>query len=113
MMRQKMNRGSGHFAWIAAVLISAVTSGHNAAQEQDQPPKEKSEPLRLTIEGPVDAELAPVAGKLAEHFYQCYPKLLARFEHPEKAAPRRIRIVFDPNLKIPAHCSGGTVTVGV
>lgn len=109
-----MNLG---LAAIRLVLALAIAQeGSTPKQEttdSETAEKKVSEPLRLTIEGPVDAELAPVAGKLAEHFYQCYPKLLARFEHPDKPAPRRIRIVFDPKLRIPAHCSGGTVTVGV
>jgi hypothetical protein len=96
---------------VCLALLS--TSWLCLAQDTEPTPEAKSEPLRLTIEGPVDAELAPVAGKLAEHFYQCYPKLLERFENPDKAAPRQIRIVFDPKLNIPAHCSGGTVTVGI
>lgn len=73
----------------------------------------KKEPLKVTIEGDIDAELAPVAGNLTTLFYQSYPKLLERFENPNKAAPRNIRIVFDSKLKIPAHCSGNKVTVGV
>ena len=80
-----MNRG--HLALIAAMIVSAATIQNSAAQDKNDAPKEKADPLRLTIEGPVDAELAPVAGKLAEHFYQCYPKLLERFEHPQKPAP--------------------------
>jgi hypothetical protein len=98
---------------LGLVMVALATAQEGSNPQRDTAEKKEPEPLRLTIEGPVDAELAPVAGKLAEHFYQCYPKLLARFEHPDKPAPRRIRIVFDPKLRIPAHCSGGTVTVGV
>jgi len=79
---------------------------------KDQPP-EKPKTLTLTIEGDIDADLAPVAGNLSTLFYQCYPKLIERFEIPSKPAPRSIRIVFDSKLKIPAHCSGNKVTVGV
>ena len=100
-------------AAIWLVTTALAINQESAAPEQDPPARQEQQPLRLTLEGPIDAELAPVAGKLAEHFYQCYPKLLARFEHPDKPAPRRIRIVFDPKLRIPAHCSGGTVTAGV
>lgn len=76
-------------------------------------PTEKPKPLTVTIEGDVDAELAPVAGNLTTLYYQCYPKLLERFENPNKSAPRHIRIIFDSKLNIPAHCSGNRVTVGV
>lgn len=69
--------------------------------------------LSLVIDGPVDAELAPVAGRLTTLFYECYPKLLKRFEHPRRKAPRTIRLTFDPVLEIPAHCSGDHVTVSV
>jgi len=89
-------------------VVSAQDDAAKPEPAETKPPE-----LRLTIEGPVDAELAPVAGNLVELFYVSYPKLLARFENPDKPAPRRIRLVFDPNLKIPAHCSGDRVTVGV
>jgi hypothetical protein len=36
-----------------------------------------------------------------------------RFENPNKAAPRHIRINFQRGLNVPAHCSDGTVTVSV
>jgi hypothetical protein len=83
-----------------------------AAEKQQDKPAEK-EQLKLTIEGDVTKELIPVAGKLTELFYESYPKLLERFENPDKPAPRNIRIIFDSKLKIPAHCSGGRVVVGV
>lgn len=79
------------------------------AKEQ-QP--EKSKALNVTIEGEIDDELAPVAANLKALFYESYPKLLKRFENPNKAAPRNIRIIFDSKLKIPAHCSSNKVTVG-
>ncbi|MBL8823602.1 MAG: hypothetical protein JNJ77_13515 [Planctomycetia bacterium] len=78
-----------------------------------QQPAEKPKTLTVTIEGDVDAELAPVAGNLTTLYFQCYPKLLARFENTNKSAPRHIRIIFDSKLNIPAHCSGNRVTVGV
>jgi hypothetical protein len=56
--------------------LSSVAFGQTAAPE---PAKSH---LTLTIEGSIDAELAPVAGRLTTLFYECYPKLLYRFENP-------------------------------
>ncbi|OWK45000.1 basic secretory protein-like protein [Fimbriiglobus ruber] len=97
----------------------AVSSLCSAARAEDAPKKaiapaaKKAAPpaLAVTIEGPVDPALAPVAGDLIKLFYECYPKLLTRFDHPDRPAPRRIRIVFDAKLDIPAYCAGDTVTV--
>ena len=67
--------------------------------------------LTLAIAGPVDADLAPVAGRLTTLFYESYPKLLKRFENPATPASRDIRLVFAPGLKIPAQCSGHQIEV--
>lgn len=92
---------------IALLVIFAVPvrSAEETAAPQPQ--------LTLVLEGPVDAEFAPIAGRLATLFYECYPKLLTRFEHPTRMAPRKIRLIFDPKLDIPAHCSGDRVTVSI
>jgi hypothetical protein len=99
----------------STLLLSALLLASQVARADDPQPAAEDKPpaLSLTIEGPVDAELAPVAGRLTELFYQCYPKLLARFENPKLPAPRKLRLVFDPDLKIPAYCSGDNITVGV
>lgn len=96
------------FAYTFACALCCITSQPPFTEKQPE-----KEPLKLTIEGDMSADLAPVAGKLTELFYQCYPRLIERFENPSKAAPRHIRIIFDSKLKIPAHCSGNRVTVGV
>lgn len=44
-------------------------------------------------------------------FFETYPKLLARFDNPDKPAPRRITIEFKTGMKVPAYCAGNTVTV--
>ena len=79
----------------------------------DDPPPPKPAPLVLTLEGDIDAELAPVAGQLARLFYEGYPKLLKRFEHPMKPAPRNVRVVFVKGLRVPAQAGGGKVEVSV
>ena len=68
---------------------------------------------RITIEGEVDEKLAPVAGKLTEAFYESYPKLVKRLENPDKAAPRHITVRFKTGIKVPAYCTGDTITVSV
>jgi hypothetical protein len=89
-----------------------------AARAQDDEPradapdaKPEPAPISLRIEGPVDAELAPVAGEMTALFYTCYPKLLDRLDNPEHPAPRTIRLKFAPKLDVPAYCSGNTITV--
>ncbi len=100
--------------WILAcltgiTLLAVVAAPVLSAEETATPQPE----LTLVLEGPVDAEFAPIAGQLTALFYECYPKLLTRFEHPTRKAPRKIRLIFDPKLDIPAHCSGDRVTVGI
>lgn len=72
---------------------------------------ERPAKLSLTIEGEIDEQLAPVAGNLATLFYECYPKLLARFENPEKPAPRKVKLVFKDELKVPGYSHQDTVVV--
>jgi Peptidase of plants and bacteria len=94
-----------NIALLWSLLLMATISRPVAAQ--DVPPK----PVSVTIEGDVDAELAPVAGQLTTLFYQGYPKLLARFDNPAKPAPRNLRIVFVKDLRVPAQCSGNKIEV--
>jgi hypothetical protein len=98
--------------WIVVCLLVGPVNVMAQDKTSTERPEAKS-PLKLTIEGDIDAELGPVAGNLTTLFYECYPKLLKRFENPNKPAPRHIRIIFDSKLRIPAHCSGNKVTVGV
>lgn len=67
--------------------------------------------LALTIRGEVVPEFAPVVGRLATLYYQCYPALLERFEHPKRPAPRQITLVLKGGLNVPAYCSGAEITV--
>ncbi|HTN02918.1 MAG TPA: basic secretory protein-like protein [Planctomycetaceae bacterium] len=102
-------------ALLRLLLVGAIS----AAACSDEPPADASAPVKtepkltLILEGPVDAEFAPIAGRLTTLYYECYPKLLTRFEHPTRKAPRKIRLTFDPKLDIPAHCSGDRVTVSI
>jgi hypothetical protein len=99
---------TGRFALMVALTIAISSLIH----AEGEPAKSaKPQPLSVTIEGDVDAELAPVAGKLTTLFYQGYPKLLARFENPEKPAPHVLRVVFVKGLRVPAQCSGNKIEV--
>lgn len=76
------------------------------------PPAAKSaDPFTLTVTGDIEPADAPVVGRLATVFYQSYPKLVERFGHPDKPAPRRVRLVVKPTLDVPAYCTGAVVTV--
>jgi hypothetical protein len=85
------------------------------AKQTDEPAKTdgKSQPLTLTIEGEVDADLAPVAGQMTKLFYEGYPNLIRRFEKSDRPAPRNVRVVFVKGLRVPAQCSGNKVEVSV
>jgi hypothetical protein len=69
------------------------------------------EPVSLTISGEVSPRMAPVAGQLTALFYESYPRLIERFEKPDKSAPRHIRLVFEKGLKVPAYFSGTEIHV--
>jgi len=71
------------------------------------------EPVSLTISGEVSPQMAPVAGQLTALFYESYPRLIERFEKPDKSAPRHIRLVFEKGLTVPAYCSGAEIHVSV
>lgn len=132
MLRSRFSRPGRTLLWAVAASSPLWLGGPLSAADGPPPPADKPPaesapaakapaesapavkapaPLTLIIEGEVDAALAPVAGKLTTLFYECYPKLLARFEHPARPAPRRIRLVFDPNLRAPAVCSGDKISV--
>jgi hypothetical protein len=103
--------------WLVLSLLCVVSVA--AAQEERrrrgrdrEEGAENAEPrLAITIEGNLDEKLIPVAGQLSAHFFECYPKLLERFENPDKRAPREVRVVFEPRLRVPAYASGDQVTV--
>jgi hypothetical protein len=98
-------------AWLMLVLPISATAQEPSLVPAKPLDKQKLAPLSMSIEGDVDAELAPVAGKLAALFWEGYPKLLERFDHPAKPAPRHIRIVFVKNLRVPAQCAGNRIDV--
>jgi hypothetical protein len=81
--------------------------------KKDEPKKDPPAPFAVTITGDIDAELAPVAGRLTTIFYQSYPKLVERFDNPKRPAPRQIRVVFEKNMKVPAYCTGAEIKVSV
>jgi hypothetical protein len=91
------------------VLVTVVSQPEVEAQEKA--PDGKASPYSITISGEIDVSLAPVAGKLTTLFYQCYPKLVERFENPKRPAPRSVQVVFKKGIKVPAYASGNTVTV--
>lgn len=101
------------YCFHSAVVLASVLCGLSAAQEKPDSSQDKPPALTLVIEGDIDAKLAPVVGRLTTLFYESYPKLLARFEHPNKPAPRRILIRFERKLEVPAHCSGDRLTISI
>jgi len=99
---------------ITVILLAGPIASSGLSQTPaDQTKTDSAKSFTLTIAGEIDADLAPVVGRLTTVFYQSYPKLVQRFEHPKKPAARHIRLVLQRGLKVPAHCSGATVTVSV
>lgn len=112
---------------LLAVLFLALPwfAISTSAQEQSKPepkPESKAEskeekrtppPLRLTIEGDIEGGMGKTAGQLTTLFYECYPKLLERFENKEKFAARHIKLVFKRGIKVPGYSHRDTVTVSV
>lgn len=104
----------------AAVFTFALglLLGSRASASLGQSPANAAKPdaapgYSLLISGEIEPDFAPTVGRLAALFYESYPKLVERFEHPQKPAPRQIRLVFEHGLKVPAHCRGDVVTVSV
>ncbi|WP_254506825.1 basic secretory protein-like protein [Anatilimnocola floriformis] len=82
------------------------------SKTEDKPERPRTPPpLRLTIEGDVSGDMGKVAGNLTTLFYDCYPKLLKRFENEEKFAARSIKIEFKKGIKVPAYAHRDTITV--
>lgn len=105
-----------HFRLILCILLGVVAStwAKQVPALGDENTADKPPPnFTLTIEGPISPEFAPVVGRLTTHFYECYPRLLKRFENPDKPANRRIRLIFEPSLRAPAQASGDRVQISI
>lgn len=94
--------------FLTLAALAAPPAAPPAAPKPDGPG-----PFTLTVTGDIDAATAPTVGRLTELFYQSYPKLVERFGHPKKPAPRHVRLVMKKGLDIPAYCTGSEVTVSV
>ncbi|MCE9605529.1 MAG: basic secretory family protein [Planctomycetia bacterium] len=110
-----MNSSLRPLTFVISSLLAAglVASAGLAQPPANDAPAAAAKAFTLVISGEIDAALAPTVGRLTTLFYESYPQLVARFENPQKPAPRRIRLVFERGLKVPAHCSGDQVTVSV
>lgn len=100
------------FVAVALAAATPVPFGWAFAQEPAAAPK-PSAGYTLTVTGGVTAEFAPTVGRLTTLFYECYPKLVQRFEHPQKPAPRSIKLVFEPRMRVPAYCSNAEIHISV
>ena len=80
--------------------------------EKKTSPEKKAAPFSVTIAGDVDEKLRPVAGQLVTEFYQCYPRLVERYENPKKPAPHDIKITF-AHINVPAYCTGSEIKVDI
>lgn len=96
------------------VLLCSTTLLASAvyAETPNQPPAKK-DALSLTIEGDVPPPIAPVVGRMTALFYECFPRLLARFENPQNPAPRSIRLRFERGLSAPAMTERSVIKVNI
>ena len=92
----------------AALAAAALFAAVGRADEPGPTP----EPVSVSVRGEVGPDLAPAAGRLVTEFYRCYPRLIERFERPDRPAPRRVTIIFKERLRVPAYCSGDEIAVG-
>jgi hypothetical protein len=98
--------------WVFLFCCS-ITTAEDGGPKKAEKNEERKDDYQVTIKGEVNDQLAPVAGKLTEVFFDSYPKLVKRFDNPDKPAPRHITVVFKSKIRVPAYCTGDTVTVSV
>lgn len=90
----------------------AETKQTETQQDAPEPKAPRPPPtLSLTVDGDIDQELAPMAGRLTALFYECYPKLLKRFENPDRPALRKIKLIFKDGIRVPGYSHRDTVVV--
>jgi hypothetical protein len=121
-------KSSMHWRMLLGILVAACALSSAIAQnepdkkepekktETKKPESKKAEPEKklysVMIAGEIDAKLTPIAGKFVTEFYDCYPRLVERFENPKKPAPRDIKITF-AHIGPPAFCTGSEIKVSV
>jgi hypothetical protein len=101
----------GAVVWL--VTFFAMPQEKPAPQKAAEKKSDRQERFTLSISGEVPTDFAPVVGRLTTLFYQSYPKLVERFEHPNKPAPRRIRMTFERGMKVPAYCTGSEIKISI
>lgn len=102
--------------FVAAIAASVIHGQPPSAEKPTVaiPATAKPAPgYALVIEGEVEPDFAPIVGRLVQLYYESYPKLVARFEHRDRPAPRKIHLKFERGMKVPAHCAGDVVTVSI
>jgi len=100
-------------AFSSNVAATWAQENSTTAPKQAEKADAKQERFTLTIGGDVPPDFAPTVGRLTTLFYQCYPKLVQRFEHPNKPAPRTIKMTFAKRLRVPAFCAGSEIRISV
>ena len=95
--------------WLCLLFFSTLAW----AAPPPAPPETKTDALQLTIRGEVDAAFAPTVGRITALYYECYPLLLKRFDHPQRPAARHVTFVFQRGLRVPAYCVGNELTISI
>jgi hypothetical protein len=94
----------------SAPLSLALLLLIGAALVLQSPVRTEELPYTLQVAEFPEEELKPVVDKLRGVFDESYPRLIKRFQHPDRPARKEIRLVFQKNLGHPAHASGGELT---
>lgn len=100
------------FALLGRTPLGLAQNPADAA-ENGEVERSKSPGFSLNVSGDIDADLAPVVGRMTALFFECYPKLVERFENPKQPASRQIQLVLERGLRAPGQCSGAKIAVSV
>jgi hypothetical protein len=92
----------------SALVLAAAASAPPAGAQ-----KVTEEQYTLSIDYSADETLEPVVAQLRDHFVQCYPRLVKRFENPDRPAPRKVLLEFRKGINNPAFASGNKLTFSV
>ena len=108
-----MRRSSIPLTLAAAALSLGIAPVSAADAPKADKHLQKKEPFSLEVVGETTGDAAPIVKRLKEVFEYSYPKLIARFDDPNRPAPRKVRLEMKPKLNVPAYASGGTISVSL
>lgn len=94
-------------------LLLSLTAPTLVSAALSQEAKPEAEEYQIEIDFSADETLAPTVEKLREVFQEGYPKLVKRFQNPNRPAQKVVPLVFQKGLPHPAHASRGKLVFSV